>query len=309
MIRVIGGWIGGVERAAGWAFLIALVGCGAATAPIPAADVDDDDDDDATTTVTVTFKDYCATKTNLYFTQHGTDACKAETSNGPIELSVGDAHSFSGSTKSATENPCDTGTRVEFTPGANGDVSFDISTNAGYPPQPVPFFEMAVQILAMQATATTPCALPVWNGGEAADDLRGVSTQECKVATCPTAYQTPTSGPAFITRNTAAYEYIVEWCPSKNPTPVPTCVPPEPSNGAPCPNLCYIDAIQSALVCSADDIGGAHVMCNADPFGGTPPESYCLLTTDCVSPRKSCGCCWTDSDCSGGDACTDFRCQ
>ena len=52
------------------------------------------------------------------------------------------------------------------------------------------------------------------------------------------------------------------------------------------------------------------VMCNVAPFGGTPPESYCLLPSDCTAPREPCGCCASDTDCAAsGKSCVDFLCQ
>lgn len=306
MIRPWGGWFDNIELAVMGALLMGLAGagCGAATGPAagdPGTDLDEDED--VAPTVTVTFKNYCAEETTVFSTPPGGGPCTVQATNGPLPLSVGEAHAFSAST---TGHPdCTAGTRVEFTPGTNGDVSFDISTNAAF--QHTPFYNVAVQILAMQATATTPCALPVWNGGTAATDLRGVSTQKCESATCATAYQTPTSGPQFITRNTAAHEYVVEWCPSKNPSPVGTCAVPAFSKAAPCPNACWLNAVDSALVCSA--VTPVHVMCDDNVFGGPSPVGYCVVTDDCVSPHAPCGCCTSDSDCSGGDSCVDFLCQ
>ena len=51
-----------------------------------------------------------------------------------------------------------------------------------------------------------------------------------------------------------------------------------------------------------------HTMCNVAPFGGTPPGSYCLLTSDCSAHGQSCGCCVSNADCGSG-TCVNFVCS
>ncbi len=149
-------------------------------------------------------------------------------------------------------------TLVEFTYGTNGDISFDISTNGKCPCGSSPnaptgssacwcpcsgqdgcgcydndwhrnascdgtvFFDQNVRILAIKATSSPQCALGEWNGGYKPSDLRGFSTQICDHKTCPTAYLTPKSGPAFIVGDTVANYFVVEWCPATTPS-VPFC--------------------------------------------------------------------------------------
>lgn len=253
-------------------------------------------------TVTVTFESHCSNPVDTFATNPTGSSCTRVASQ--VTPTVADANAYSASTSGSGE--CTTGTRVEITPGSNGDVSFDISTNGSYPQQPTPYFNVPVQFLALQRTAPTRCALPEWNGGRAADDLRGVSTQVCADATCPTAYQTPTSGPQFIVRDTATSAFVVEWCPTKNPSPIPTCDVPQYSASDPCAFVCWANAVQSAFPCEQNP---GHVMCDVDPFGGTPPASYCLLDSDCSKDGKPCGCCTSDTDCTGGKTCTNFLCQ
>ena len=151
--------------------------------------------------VQVTFKNYCAGQTvDVYLSAADGSSCTKVDTSAPVYPVAGQPNSYSASTNGSPN--CAAGTRVEFTPGANGDVSYDISTNGSWPSQPTPYFNVPVRILAMQATAAPACALPEWDGTSAAASLRGVSTQICTDATCPTAYQTPTSGPQFITRDT-----------------------------------------------------------------------------------------------------------
>ena len=253
--------------------------------------------------VTVTFKNYCAGELAVYQTDPSGSSCDQIDVSGPVTPATGGASAYSASTSGGPE--CATGTRVEITPGDNGDVSYDISTNAAV--QNPPFFNVAVQFLALQSTAPSPCALPQWDGGTGPTDLRGVSSQICSKATCPTAYQTPTSGPQFITRDTAASAYVVEWCPDMNPSPIPTCTEPSFDPKSPCANVCWADAVQAPYPCSSDS---DKEICNKAPFGGTPPESYCLLKTDCVSNQgQACGCCASDADCGVGETCTNFLCQ
>jgi hypothetical protein len=254
--------------------------------------------------VKVTFRNYCAGQTvDVYLSAADGSGCTKQDTSAPVVPVAGQPNSYSASTNGLPN--CAAGTRVEFTPGTNGDVSYDISTNGSYAPQPTPFFNVPVRILALQATAATSCALPEWNGISAATSLRGVSTQICADAQCPTAYQNPTSGPQFITRDTGSYDYVVEWCPAQNPSPVPTCSVPPFSPSAPCANVCQQDAVKSAFPCSENP---GHIMCNVAPFGGTPPESYCLLTSNCQAPNQSCGCCTSNADCGTG-ACVNFVCS
>lgn len=283
----------------------AAVGCGdGSTPPMDTEYVPRDDGlvVGSAPAVTLEFSNHCATQVEAY----ATDSTGASCSLVPnmVTPTAGSANAYSASTSGSGE--CATGTRVEITPGANGDVSFDISTNGSFPSQPKAYFNVPVQFLALQRTAPSRCALPAWNGGQAATDLRGVSTAVCADAKCPTAYQTPTSGPQFITRDTAASAYVVEWCPTKNPSPIPTCDVPSFSAGSPCPYVCWANAVQSPFPCEQM---ANHVMCDAAPFGGTPPASYCLLTSDCSMPRAPCGCCTSDDDCTGEKLCTNFLCQ
>lgn len=252
--------------------------------------------------VTVRFDNYCPQTVSVYATDATGSSCTLVTGT-TVEPTEAAPNAYSASTSGSPD--CAQGTRVEITPGSNGDVSYDISTNAAV--MMPPFFNVPVQFLALQNTAPSPCALPEWNGGTDPEDLRGVSSQVCAEATCPTAYQTPTSGPQFITRNMAASSYVVEWCPTANTSPIPTCTVPPFSMASPCPNLCWTDAVMSAAPC---DTFADHVMCSVAPFGGMPPESYCLLTSDCTQHNgEPCGCCTDNSQCPMGNSCIDFRCQ
>jgi len=253
--------------------------------------------------VSVTFKSYCAgDNVQVYQTSPTGSSCTLIDVTDPITPAAG-ANAYSASITGSPD--CTQGTRVEITPSTESvsDVFYDISTNASV--MNPPFFNVPVQFLALQSTAPTTCALPQWDGGMLATDLRGVSSQQCAVATCPTAYQNPTGGPQFVTRDTAASAYLVEWCPAQNPSPLPTCAPPPFDAAAPCANVCWTDAVQSAAPCStfAD-----HTMCNVAPFGGMPPASYCLLTSDCTSNGQACGCCTSNADCNG-KSCVNFLCQ
>lgn len=254
--------------------------------------------------VRVTFNNYCAGQTvTVYLSAADGSACTLVDTSAPVHPVAGQPNSYSASTDGTPS--CATGTRVEFTPGTNGDVSYDISTNGAMPTPPPHFFNVKARILALQATTTPTCALAQWDGTSAATSLRGVSTQICDDVGCPTAYQTPTSGPQFITRATGAHEYVVEWCPAQNPAPVPTCSVP-PIAPSPCANVCLLDAVKSAYPCS--QIPG-HTMCNVAPFGGTPPGSYCLKTSDCSKNGQPCGCCTSNADCTGGGSCVNFVCS
>jgi hypothetical protein len=251
--------------------------------------------------VTVAFQSYCQGETvTVYETDPSGSSCTPVDTSGPVTPAVASPNAYSASTSGSPD--CSQGTRVEITPGSDGDVSYDISTNAAV--MDPPFFNVPVQFLALQNTAPSPCALPAWDGGTGVENLRGVSSQVCASATCPTAYQTPTSGPQFITRDTAASSYVVEWCPAENPSPIPFCTPPPFDATDPCPNLCWEDAVTQPFPCAE----AGNVMCNTAPFGGNPPESYCLLPSDCTAPREPCGCCTSDSDCGDGESCTNFRC-
>lgn len=283
----------------------AAVGCGdGSTPPMATKNLPGNDGfiGGSAPTVTLEFSNHCATQVDAYATDAAGSSCSLVANM--VTPTAETANAYSASTSGT--GACATGTRVEITPGANGDVSFDISTNGSFPSQPTPYFNVPVQFLALQRTAPSRCALPEWDGGHAAADLRGVSTTVCADAQCPTAYQTPTSGPQFITRDTAASAYVVEWCPTKNPSPIPTCDIPTFSSDNPCPYVCWANAVQSAFPCEQVT---NHVMCDVAPFGGTPPASYCLLTSDCSSHGKPCGCCTSDSDCTGGKSCTNFLCQ
>ena len=255
--------------------------------------------------LTVTFKNYCAGEVDVYSTDRSGSSCTKVNVSGPVHpVGGGSPNVYSASTTAAPD--CSGGTRVEITQGTNGDVSYDISTNGTSDPS-APFFNVPVQFIALQSTAGSTCALPVWDGGFGPLDLRGVSSQTCENAQCPTAYQTPTSGPQFIARETAASQYVVEWCPSQNPSPIPTCEVPPFDAGAPCPNVCWEDAAKSPAECSSFQ---QHLMCNIAPFGGDPPASYCLLASDCTSKGgQPCGCCASNADCGGGKSCVNFLCQ
>lgn len=267
--------------------------------------------------VMVTFNNYCTDDVTVYMTNQSGSSCTEVTS--PVMLPTGNVpNAFSASTSNSGE--CATGTRVEFTTSIDGDIFYDISTNANKPPV---FYNVPVRILAMQSTAGTSCALPEWDGtacpeGDSSTlQCRCVSSQICTdmptslQADCTTGYLSPMSGPQFVCRDNAVNEFIVEWCPSMNPNPVPTCTVPEFNMAAPCPNVCYEDATKAPLPCSANTM--PKVMCNTAPFGGTPPESYCLLDSDCPNPqhpdRAPCGCCTDDSQCMGTDTCIDFICK
>ena len=163
----------------------------------------------------------------------------------PYQLSMDDMpNAFSASTSGSPE--CTSGTRVEFTVSSDGDVFYDISTNAN---EQNVFFNVPVRILVMQNTAGTSCALPEWDGTACPpgnpDTLqcRCVSSQICTnmptslQADCTTGYLTPTSGPQFVCRENAIKEFVVEWCPSMNQNPVPTCMVPGFESAAPCPNV------------------------------------------------------------------------
>jgi hypothetical protein len=280
---------------------IALAGCGGGKGGV----VPDDDDMEGggpSSAVTVTFESYCQGESvTVYKTNASGSECTLIDTSGPVTTDPANPNAYSASTTGSSE--CTTGTRVEITQGSNSDVSYDISTNAAV--MTPAFFNVPVQFLALQNTAPTPCALPIWDGGTGATDLRGVSSQVCSTATCATAYQTPTSGPQFITKDTAASSYVVEWCPEQNTSPLPICTPPPFDSSSPCPNVCWEDAVTAPFTCAE----AGHVMCNTAPFGGTPPESYCLLSSDCAAPREPCGCCTSDSDCSGGESCVNFLCQ
>lgn len=258
--------------------------------------------------VKVTFKNYCTHDVTVYETDASGSTCTEVTS--PAQLSVG-PNPFSASTSGQPE--CGTGTRVEFTVDASGDVFYDISTNADEPPI---FFNVPVRILAMQNTASPACALPEWDGtlcppgSSSTLQCRCVSSQICTDKPsgldqdCKTGYLTPTSGPQFICRAHAANEYMVEWCPANNPNPVPTCTVPPFDKNHPCPNVCVEDATKAPFPC--EDASPPHLMCDVAPFGGTPPESYCLLTADCNANGAPCGCCTSSSSTCN---CLDFLCQ
>jgi hypothetical protein len=296
--RLVEETMGTIERAACGAALLAaavLAGCGSSGPSMPASL-----GDAGAPTVTVTFQNHCTQSVTVYQTDPSGSSCTQV--SGPVTPAVASASAYSASTTGSPD--CAQGTRVEITPGTNGDVSYDISTNAMVM-QP-PFFNVPVQFLALQSTAPTACALPVWDGDTGPQDLRGVSSQQCGTATCPTAYQNPTSGPQFITRNTAASAYVVEWCPAMNPAPIPTCTEPPFDASSPCANVCWADAVQSPAPC---DTFPDHVMCDVAPFGGEPPASYCLTTTDCTNDGQACGCCTSDADCTGGKSCVNFLCR
>lgn len=254
--------------------------------------------------VRVTFKNYCAGQTvTVWLSAADGSACTPVSTSAPVYPATGgQPNSYSASVDGTAS--CATGTRVEFTPGTNGDVSYDISTNGSMPTPPPQFFNVPARILALQATTSPACALAQWDGTGAATSLRGVSTQICADVGCPTAYQTPTSGPQFITRDTGSYDYVVEWCPAQNPAPVPTCTVP-PITPSACANVCLLDAVKSAYPCS--EIPG-NTMCSVAPFGGTPPASYCLKTSDCSTYGQPCGCCTSDSQCGTG-SCVGFVCS
>ncbi|MBM4269309.1 MAG: hypothetical protein FJ144_22335 [Deltaproteobacteria bacterium] len=251
--------------------------------------------------VTLQFQSYCTNPVTTWETNSsGSECTEVGSSVTPVTAS---SNAYSASTTGSGE--CGSGTRVEITPGTDGDVSYDISTNAGTS-GPV-FYNVPVQFLALQNTAPSPCALPVWDGGMGPTDLRGVSSAVCDDATCPTAYQTSQSGPQFITRADAASTYVAEWCPDDNTSPIPTCPVPTLDTSNPCPYLCWADVVQAPLPCYTQS---DKTMCDVAPFGGTPPESYCLLTTDCTNDGQACPCCRTDTDCDGGSGtCTNFVCS
>lgn len=270
--------------------------------------------------VMVTFNNYCTDDVTVYMTNQSGSSCTL-VENSTVQLPAGNVpNAFSASNSGSPE--CGSGTRVEFTVSSDGDVFYDISTNANQPPV---FFNVPVRILAMQNTAGTSCAFPEWDG--TACPLGSTNTLQCRCvsslictdmptslqADCTTGYLTPTSGPQFVCRETAVNEFIVEWCPSMNPNPVSKCMDPEFKMDAPCPNVCYEDATKAPFPCSENQ-AMPHEICNAAPFGGTRPESYCLLDTDCTATeqhpdRAPCGCCTDDSQCTGGDTCTDFQCK
>ncbi len=264
--------------------------------------------------VEVTFNNYCTDDVTVYKTDASGSTCTEVTS--PVQLPVGGVpNPFSAST---TGNPeCDSGTRVEFTVSTNGDVFYNISTNADDPPI---FFNVPVRILAMQNTASPPCALAEWDGtlcpegSSSALQCRCVSSQICTnmpsslQENCTTGYLSPRSGPQFICRAQAANEYVVEWCPSNNRSPVPTCTVPGFNMNNPCPNVCFEDATKAPFPCEENQ-SPPHVMCDVAPFGGMPPESYCLLVTDCEMDGAPCGCCSDNSQCSMSTNCTDYLCQ
>lgn len=255
--------------------------------------------------VTVKFVNKCSYSVDVYLSAPDGSSCTKVDTSAPVLPVTAQPNSYSASING--QPSCATGTRVEFTPGANGDVSFDISTNGSWPSQPVPFYNVPARILARQATAPATCSLPEWNGTNAPASLRGVSTKICDSATCPTAYQNPTSGPQFITRDTAAYEYVVEWCPVSGAPSVPTCAATPFNANAPCPSVCLQDAVDSPLPCSTIP---DHGMCNVAPFGGIPPASYCLKTSDCSkNGGQSCGCCTSDASCGSGNSCVNFVCS
>jgi hypothetical protein len=263
--------------------------------------------------VEVTFKNYCTDDVTVYETDASGSTCTKVTS--PVQLPLGGVpNPFSAST---TGNPeCDKGTRVEFTLSANGDVFYNISTNADDPPI---FFNVPVRILALQNTASPPCALAEWDGtlcppgSSSTLQCRCVSSQTCTDKPtsldqdCKTGYLNPTSGPQFICRAHAANEYVVEWCPANNPSPVPTCKVPPFDQNQPCPNVCVEDATKAPFPC--EDESPPHVMCDVAPFGGTPPESYCLLVSDCEKDGAPCECCTDNSQCPTATNCLDFLCQ
>jgi len=162
-----------------------------------------------------------------------------------------------------------TGTLVEFTYGADGDIDFDISTNSAVPGPT--FFSVPTRILAVQ-TGAPECALSEWNGLHGPEDLRGVSTGWCGEADCPTAYRTPTSGPAFRVRDTAAKKFRVEWCAVQaEPHNLKFCNNPAfaAQNLKPwkvtdnCAYLCWADRVKSAKPCKS--------FCTVAPFTGTNP--------------------------------------
>jgi len=264
--------------------------------------------------VMVTFNNYCTDDVTVYKTDASGSTCTEVTS--PVQLPMGDLpNAFSASTSGSPE--CGSGTRVEFTLSSDGDIFYDISTNANEPPV---FFNVPVRILALQNTASTACALPEWDGtacpegGTTTLQCRCVSSQICSNMPtslnedCKTGYLSPTSGPQFICRAQAANEYVVEWCPSKNPNQVPTCTVPAFNMNQPCPNVCFEDASKAPFPCEENQ-AQPHVMCNVAPFGGMPPENHCLLVTDCDNDGAPCGCCTEDSQCSMDTNCIDFLCQ
>jgi len=264
--------------------------------------------------VMVTFNNYCTDNVTVYMTNSSGSSCTEVTS--PVQLPAGNVpNAFSASNSGSPE--CTSGTRVEFTVSSDGDIFYDISTNANQPPV---FYNVPVRILAMQNTAGTSCALPEWDGTACPEgssntlQCRCVSSQICTDMptslqdNCTTGYLSPMSGPQFICPELAVNEFVVEWCPSMNPNPVSTCTVPEFNMTQPCPNVCYEDATKAPFSCEANQ-SPPHVMCNVAPFGGMPPESYCLLVSDCSNDGAPCGCCTDDSQCTGSDTCIDFLCQ
>ena len=261
--------------------------------------------------VVVKFINHCKDDVTVYKTNASGSSCTEVTS--PVQLPMGDEpNAFSAST---TGNPeCDSGTRVEFTLSSDGDIFYDISTNANDPPI---FFNVPVRILAMQNTASTDCAYSEWDGTACPEgststlQCRCVSSQICtNIPTslqenCMTGYLSPESGPQFVCRTKAVKEFVVEWCPSSQVT---TCTVPDFNMTHPCPNVCYEDASKVPFPCEENQTQ-PHVMCNVAPFGGMPPESYCLLVTDCDNNGAPCGCCTEDSQCSNDTSCIDFLCQ
>ena len=95
-------------------------------------------------TVTVAFQSYCQSQTvTVYQTDTSGSSCTPVDVSTPLQPAAGAANAYSASTTGMPD--CAQGTRVEITPGSDGDVSYDISTNAAV--MNPPFFNVAVQFL------------------------------------------------------------------------------------------------------------------------------------------------------------------
>ncbi len=140
--------------------------------------------------VVVTFRNRCTDQAvTVYRTSKTGSSCDPVSTSAAYVLSTSEPNAFSASING--QPSCADGTRVEFTYGANGDVSYDISTNGSWEARPVTFFNVPVRILALQNTSPT-CALAQWNGLLDANSLRGVSTQHLRE--CPVPDRLPGSG-------------------------------------------------------------------------------------------------------------------